>query len=261
MKPKNPLTLTIVFLLLSGVAFSQVLLQNPKASLKLKVQQDGGYNGASVAYNPVAGVYYAVMAGNSDYPLETFDAQGRNVYQAQAGNDLRGLWWNPKSKSIEGNCYADGGIVSLGLNGSGYATGNNEEVWYGSGYQPAEQSVGTFDPSKKEIVYFDGYYISGYSRKNGKVTKTFVTPQLEVPIEDINTTTVIFTGVETMEYGLLDFVDKTLFLFDLDGYQTGTVNLPADAETYDAFNFSYANGYLFLFDQESRVWTGYKIFE
>jgi hypothetical protein len=262
MKLTHHLSLSLALLVISSTAISQDLIQYPAASLELKINGEGGKNGASVAYNPEAKLYYAVIAGNAQYPLETFAGNGYRVNEAEAYSDMRGLWWNSKAGTLEGNCYGEGGIVSIGLTGQGYAGTGNMEIFSGGGCQPTEQSVGTFDPKKKEILYYTEGSVVGYSRKDGTMTSTFILLYLPADEIDINWTTLIFTGVKGMEFGLLDYYSKKVYLFSRkDGYHSGTVNLPADAMTYETFNVSYANGYVFLFDQDLRKWTGYKIFE
>lgn len=247
---------------ISSATWAQELIQYPAASLQLEMKGLGGKNGASVAYNPDNDLYYAVIAGNSTYPMETFSGSGKNLYSAEAYNDMRGLWWNPKDKALEGNCYADGGIISVGLMPNGWAGAGNKVIFAGSSHQPSEQAVGTFDPKKKEILYYNEGSIFGYARKDGAITSTYFFLSLPVDVTDINWTTLIFTGVKGKELGVLDYQLKKIYLFNRkDGTHAGTVNLPASVTTYDVFNFSYANGYVFLFDQEARKWVGYKIFE
>src|SRR6476646_822626 len=53
-----------------------------------------GTNASGVAYNPNFDIYYAVIAGNSGFPYETFNPSGTSLYQTTAGFDFRGLWWN-----------------------------------------------------------------------------------------------------------------------------------------------------------------------
>lgn len=238
------------------------MIQFPAVSLELKIQGEGGRNGSAVAYNPSMGYYYAVMAGNAEYPLETFSANGTNVYQTQAYSDMRGLWWNAKNGTLEGNCYGDGGIVNIRLTDNGYAGGGNSQIFAGANFQPDAQSVGTFDPKKKEILYYHEGKVVGYGRKDGARTGTELYLALPADELDINWTTLIFTGVKGKELGLHDFQTNKVYLFSRkDGSHTGTVNLPTGVTTYEAFNFSYANGYVFLFDQATRKWIGYKIFE
>lgn len=253
--------MAVAIILLPNFIIAQDLIQFPAPSLELSIEQSGGKNGASVAYNPDQQVYYCVIAGNATYPLETFDKNGRNVYQSKAYNDMRGIWWNSKTNALEGNCYLDGGIVSIGITDRGYAGTGNKVVFSGSDYQPNDQAVGTYDPKKKEILYYDEGRILGYSRKDGSPTDTYILLSLPVDNSDINWTTLLFTGKKKMELGVLDVYNKKVYLFDRkDGSHTGTVSLPSSATVYDAFNFSYANDYIFLFDQSSRKWIGYKIF-
>lgn len=261
MKINKVLLAFIAIAFLSSSLISQSLIQYPVGSVKLKIEQYEGTNGASVVYNPEKQLYYTVFAGNATYPLETFDKNGNNLFQKVAGADMRGMWWNPKTHGLEGNCYADGGIVSIGINEYGLAEGYEGTILYGSYNQPSENAAGVFDPKAKEILYFDGGIIWGHSRKNGKLTKTLIVPFLPVDIANINWSSMVFTGVPTMEYGLLDYVEKKIYLFDKKSWDnTGTVTLPVGTKVYDKFNFSYANGFVFLFDQDEREWTGYRIF-
>jgi hypothetical protein len=254
------LTVLILFIAASS-AFAQEFIQYPAPAMELEMEGEGGKNGASVAYNPGEKLYYCAIAGNETYPLETFDRNGMNVYQSDAYNDLRGMWWNPKEKALEANCYADGGIVSLGLAENGFAWTGNRVIFQGSGHQPDDQSVGTFDAKKKEILYYDEGIVVGYSRKDGNPTKTFIPLDLPVNEYDINWTTLVYTGEKKMELGVLNPFWKKVYLFNKkDGSHTGTLIFPADAPTYETFNFSYANGFFFLFDQDDRKWIGYKVF-
>ena len=201
------------------------------------------------------------MAGNAEYPLETFDESGKNIYQAMAYSDMRGMWWNPKAKALEGNCYNDGGIVSIGLTANGHAGTGNKVLFPGSGHQPHEHAVGTIDSKGKEILYYDDGTVIGYNRKDGQSSGTYLFLSLPVNKEQLNWTTMIYTGVKNMEIGLLDIDKGKVYLFSRkDGSHNGTVNLPRSVTLYEGFNFSYANNYVFLFDQDARQWTGYRIF-
>jgi hypothetical protein len=262
MKTIQWLAIFILAIAFSTTAVSQGVIQYPAPSLELKIEQDGGRNGSAVVYNPKQELYYSVVAGNADFPLETFNKQGRNVYQSRAYNDMRGLWWNAKEKALEGNCYKDGGIVSFGMTDQGYAGTGNRIIFEGGNHQPSDHACGVYDPKKKEILYYNDGYVTGYSRKDGLPADTYL--QLSIPVDDfdINYSNLIFTGEKKMEIGLLDINENKVYLFNKKtGAHTETVNLPSDAITYEAFNFSYANGYVFLFDQSDRKWTGYKIFD
>jgi hypothetical protein len=261
MKFKQALPVVMGIVFVSSQLFSQQFFSKPKSALKLTIQSEGGSNGAAVVYNPVKQIYYAVFAGNADYPLETFDQSGGLLSTSQAGNDMRGMWWNPKNGKLEGNCYSDGGIVAIDLDDQGYPYFANEVIFDGADHQPTEHSCGVFDPVKKEILYYSEGAVVGYSRKSGKPSKTYIPLALSVPLENINWSSMIYTGVKDKEIGILDEVSKKVYIFNKSGNQTATVQLPAEAPVNQAFNFSYANGLLFLFDKDSRVWTGYRIFQ
>lgn len=261
MKIKSLLSVIFLSGLLSLGLTAQDLISFPAPSMKFQMLGDGGRNGTAVVYNPEMNLYYGAMAGNADFPLETFSYKGENLFQSRTFNDMRGMWWNPREGTLEGNCYADGGIVSIGIDENGYAGTGNMVVFSGS-HQPWEHSCGTLDPKKKEILYYHQGYIYGYSRKDGTKTDTYL--MLDLPADDgsINYSTLIFTAHKKMELGVLDVDAGKVYLFNRkDGSHTGTISLPSDAQLYEGFNFAYANDHIFLFDQDTRSWTGYRVFK
>ena len=248
-----------ILLFVSTSALGQ-LLDQPKASLTLEMSQPSGTNGCAVVYNPTAGLYYACIAGNSSFPLEVFSTSGANVYQTEAGSDVRGMWWNAKTKQLEANCYGDYGIVGMSLDGMGYPSLGNSSILAGGDHQPDVNSCGAYD-GKKLIWYFDGSQLLSYSRKTGNPVGRLSITSNAPSIDDVNYTSVIYTGVKTMELGILDHAhNRVLLVNKKTGEVTGTVTLPYGAVTNSAFRFAYANKHVFLFDIDSRIWTGYQIF-
>lgn len=256
-KMKKLLGLSIF--LLAATSVNAQVLTSPKASLKLEIKQNSGTNGSGLAYNPQTQLYYAVIAGNASYPLEVFNASGNNVYTTNAGNDMRGLWYNKKAKAVQGNTYNMKGIMEMSLDENGYPSIGSKNV--GNCGQPDDQSVGVFD-GKKYLYYFDGKIVRIYDPKKSVVKSETVMEDLMDRSYNINRTSMIYTGVKKHEYGFLDYNAKKVYLVNKKtGVIRATVNLPSDAVTNDMFRFTYANGYVFLYDTQERAWTGYKIFE
>ena len=250
----------IVFMLISHGLWAQEIINIDAFSLKLEIQGEDGTNGSSIAFNPKSNMYYSAIAGNPSYPLETFNENGINVHSAEVSSDIRGIWYNSKAKSLQGNCYDNGGIVTIGLNSNQYATGGNKVLFEGRN-QPGVNSCGALDVKRKEVVYYDFGNVIGYNIKTGNKGK--VNLKLDIPIldENVNSTTLIYTGQSKMEYGILDHYNKKVLLFNAkSGEHTATVSLPSDAPTHSSFRFSFANGYVFLYNVDSRTWYGYKAF-
>ena len=250
------------FLILATSSFSQ-LIKYPKASITLKIQQSKGTNGCGVAYNPSKGLYYATFAGNSEFPLEVFDKNGNPVFQTTVGNDIRGFWWNAKTKELEANCYGNGGLIAMKLNEQGYPSLGNTQVLEGKTLQPNDNACGAFD-GKKLLHYFDNNSLSMaiYSRKDGSYQKGVLFDIEGFLLEKCNATSLIYTGKKKMEIGLLNFRDKKIYLFNKkSGELTATVFLPQTAITHHAFRFAYCNNTVFLYDVNNREWKGYQIFE
>jgi hypothetical protein len=232
---------------------------NPLKTIVLKVGQTSGFNGTSVAYNPNKKLYYIAIAGNSDYPLEVFDETGAHLYNGKTHFDMRGMWWNKDKATLEANGYSGYGISSYQLNASGYPDAEPEQLTKLS-LQPDAQSVGTYDYINKHIIYYNDGELIKVKRSDFSKIGT-VNLSLPVSKDFINQTTVIYTGVAGKEVGLLDYENKKVYLFDIKtGKLTHTVNLPADAITHSMFRFSFANGYIWLYDTDSRSWTGYKLY-
>lgn len=246
--------------LISQTSIAQ-LIEKPKESITLQIKDSLGTNGSMVAYNPEKQLYYAVIAGNSMYPLEVFNSAGKNLYSTEAGNDMRGLWWNPKKKQLEGNGYGETGITGLLIDDQGYPSVGSTTIYSGSEHQPDANSCGVYD-GKKTIYYFDGEYVRMYSRSSGELTKTLDIDYSSISKDNLNATSMIYTGVKGMEIGLLDYSNNKVYLMNKKtGSLAATVSLPSSAVTNYSFRFAYANKHVFLYDIDARSWTGYKIFQ
>lgn len=224
-----------------------------------------GTRGANVAYNPVAKKYYAAFAGNASYPLSVFDTKGKMVSSEDLKTeaDLRGLWYNPVTKTLQGNCYAEGGWVNYKLDAKGMP--ESPTIMLEGTYQPGDQSVGAFDPKSKNVYFLDGTRIIAYNMKGieGKsVQLKFDDSEDEATLpEKYNYTTVIFTGLPKMEFGLYNTVDKTIELYNkANGKKTASWQLPDELPVTEntGFNFSYCNGLVWLYDIDTRMWYAYK---
>jgi hypothetical protein len=248
-------TITALLLLVVASTFAQKTY-NAKRKTILNIVGTKGTNGCSVVYNPDKKVYYANIAGNAEYPIETFSKKGNNLLSQETGFDLRGLWYNPDSKKLEANGYGDNGIVSYEINNNG-SPASATVIFDGSNHQPSDQSVGVYDPEGKKIYYFSEGEIHVYNRSNGDFNKSFQLKNSPVDYSSFNYTSVIFTGRGGFELGLLNYLDKEICLFNLNGNYSGKIKLPSDAITHDAFRFSFANGKIWLYDVDTRSWTGY----
>jgi hypothetical protein len=234
-------------------------IENPTPSLILKIKSDIGTNGSAVVYNPDKKLFYAVIAGNADYPLEVFDLKGNNLSSNSAGIDTRGLWYNSSSKKLQANIYSSDIITGIKLDKKGYPSGETTEDQFGI-EAPDGLACACFIESTDEICFLtDGRLklikLSDKSSRNMDLN-------LPCSVEDINSTTVCFTGVKGMEIALLNYNRNEIYLFDKKtGLLSKTIILPSEAITNDIFRFSYANKFIWLYDTEKRQWTGYQIFK
>lgn len=266
---------SICLLVMALQSQSQPVAKTLKKVLELKIPREGGANAASVVWHPLQKKYYAAMAGNSIFCIGVYDVKGKMLspISQKAFFDIRGLWYNPTTKTIQMNGYNDfgWGEYKLGANGLPVSVKQLQEGMK----QPEEQSVGAFNPITKELYFLDyNCDIDIYSFATAKhkdyssiylgVTEDeqedvdFETNNEEF-IEDYNSTTVIYTGIKGSEIGLLNHINKEIELYDIHtGFLTQKLELPDDAPTNDVLNFAYTNNIYWLFDTEKRIWKGYK---
>jgi hypothetical protein len=237
------------------------VIENPQATLELKFEMTSGTNGMAVAYNPKKKLYYAVIGGNTDYPLEVFDKNGNRLSGNAANIDTRGIWWNSKLNHLEANTYKRRGeatVLNLKLDDKGYYTGETIKIT-NNDIQPDGQAVGAYDFKNDHILFYS--YGKVYKAGRASLDKIGnIKLQLPVSKSYINKYAIIYTGFPKKEVGVLDHENKKVYLFNVNtGEHTQTINLPSNAETPERFKFSYANGYVWLYSVKTRSWKGYKI--
>ncbi len=248
---KKIISYSFAIMISTSLAFAQNSY-TAKKDMTLKFKGEDGTNASAVVWNPDKHVYYSVIAGNGDFPLETFSQSGNVQYTATAGVDTRGIWYNASTGKLEGNGYGDVGYFNCNLNASGEPRA--AEVTYIGQNQPDGNCVAAFD-GKKVYFYYEGKIYS-YSTK-GKAGKSFEAQNLPAGISVLNTTTVVYTGRKGEEFGLLDYDAKRVYLLDKKGKYKAFVILPSSAVTHDMFRFSFSNGNIWLYDVDTRSWTGF----
>ncbi|MFN8288850.1 MAG: hypothetical protein U0U70_01210 [Chitinophagaceae bacterium] len=231
-----------------------------------------GTRGASVAWHPLQKKYYAAMAGNLNYPLCVFDATGKRLSEDDESTliDIRGLWYNPAAKTIQGNGFDTVGWFSYKFDKGGI-TAELDSIMEGR-YQPGQHCTGAFNPVTRKVLFLFEGNVYSYSIADGvqdsKVTSIYWgksvkpkgTPEEEgITADGYNYTTVVYTGIPKSEYGFLNALERQIELYDAKtGLLTQILKLPDEAEAPESFNFAYTNGIYWIFDMDSRVWYGYK---
>ena len=269
------LVLFTIFSTVTTVVSAQSL-QTLKKVMELKMpltkdDEKSGTRGAAVAWHPGQKKYYASFAGNIDYPMGVFDATGKrlsdNTLKTEA--DTRGLWYDPTTKLITGNGFADFGWFEYKLDEKGIPSTVNvivEEM-----NQPEAQCQGVFYTPTKQVLFFWQSQVYRYDQLGSAVDSMLIhwgrtksdgagdDEDLFYMSEDYNSSGMIYTGIKGQELGFLNITNKEIEFYDIaDGFQTKRVALPENAPVENVFNFSFANGVYWLFDMELRKWVGYK---
>jgi hypothetical protein len=238
----------LLLLVMGGQLLAQKPLDRASATMRLAVKGSEGTN--------VHRLYYTVIAGNADFPLEALSDRGVILQSGAAGFDARGLWYNPYTRRLEGNSFG-GELYAIELDSRGYPRPTAKVVMENV-YKPGGQAVGAYD-GKKSVYYYMGGVIFEVNSKTHTLRK-----QIKLDISEsraYNTTSMVYTGVKKYEFGLLDYSARQLHLFNRKGQLEAKVELPSDVPVNSAFRLSYANGQLWLYDAEERAWRGMKIFK
>ena len=250
-------------------------LAMPKIVIQSSTGADSmaGKRGGAVVWHPLQKKYYASFAGNATFPLSVFSPAGKRLSADDQTclEDLRGLWYNPKLKKICGNGYSDIGWFSYKLDEKGFPI--ESEIIAAGQNQPGLQSIGTFNPSSNMVYFLNGQKIFVYNenamQEEDSTVRLYVgiTKTEDIKSDDDATVlssdysynVLLYTGIPKAEFGLLNAVERKVELYNRKtGLLTMKLLLPPDLPTWGAFNFSYANGIYWAFDQDTRIWTGYK---
>lgn len=249
----------LTWMVWSGLS-AQTPLTTSNCDVTLLIKGEDGSNGVAVTYNPDKQLYYTVFAGNALFPVETHNSSGISLNTQQVGYDVRGMWYNPSKKCLEGINYDNSGGFEMVLDQNGNITGTKATAFsYGMG----SQSVATYAAKKKSVMFVEGntvFFFKPGTTKSKKLTLTI--PEDMV----LNTYGPMYTGIKNYEIGLLEPSTMTVHLFSASsGKETAKVKLNTEScaqptEAPESFKVSYCNNRVFVFDTNSRTWTGYNLF-
>lgn len=274
MKKLTNLLAAMLLLFLSTISNAQTI-SKLQEKLTLQMQDGGGSNGASVAWNANLKLYYACFAGNEEFPMAVFNKEGIITTEEpqEVGFDARGLWFDPKLKTIVGNSYNEGGWYQLNLEANGLS--KSVTVIKPGLNQPDANSVGCYSTKDKLVYFLNGQTLRAYQSgkekaskrvrlyfgktENPKYTKSEDEDDALNQPDGYNSNAGVYTGIKNAEFGVLNIDNAQIELYSSKtGLLTQVLKLPKNTDIEASFNFAYANGYFWLFDKENRKWIGYK---
>ncbi|MBU3714291.1 MAG: hypothetical protein FGM46_05015 [Ferruginibacter sp.] len=263
---KKTILLTLTLIAFLQLTFAQKTPTQLKKKMTLQMPRKAedefsGTRGAAVVWNPKTKRYYASYAGNGGFPMAVFTKKGKRVSNDDLTTqmDTRGLWYNKNNNQIEGNAYSDNGWFYYELDKEGIPT-TIQTIFEGM-YQPDEQSFGMYNPIDN-MVFFKGEdnLVSIYNRETGEEADLLYLykgdDEDEIDFSQYRSSIVIVDG----ELGLLnDQIMQIDFFSDKNGKHTRSAKLPEGTKIADLLSFSYANGYIWILDDETRSWNGFKL--
>src|ERR1051325_1727130 len=238
---------------------SRVLTLAQKGNITLQCEGSTA-NRSGIAFNPKKKLYYSVDCGNAGYPMETFDEQGHKLQSLPQGFDYRGLWWNPNTDQLEGNGFDRYGYCTQTLDVNGYPLGAVSHIVIGQ-YQPSDQSCSTYNSKDNEVIDYANGRIYRYTHDDGILLGSVKITGLPCGEEDIDSTSISYTGCAGLEYCIYDFNHKAVHFISKDGKFVSTSVLPPGASAPDRFRFTFCNGYAWVFDDLDFKWINYKVIE
>ncbi len=271
---KTTILLFAAALLFAVSGQAQTTTKTLKQVLELKMPKTAdddmpGTRGASVVWHPVQKKYYAAFAGNMGYPLAVFDIKGKRLSADTLATmfDIRGMWYNPTTKTVQMNGYDDFGWAEYKLDSKGLPI---DVVGLFDGMnQPDEQSTGIYNAREKAVYFIgsDGNLVK-YNPATAEEEKTVplylskTKENDEFQNEDVikgYNLSPAYTDIPGSEIALLNHYENKIELYSLrTGYKVKEFSLPENTKVESIFNFAYANGTYWLFDIEKRTWRGYK---
>lgn len=249
----------LLLLLAAYTAVAQAPKETAEFAFSYHFQASGGTNASAVTFIPGPNVYITAIAGNSSFPLEVFNPQGKTIASVEVGLDLRGMWYNPATQRLEANAAGYDGWHSIALDGRGVPQGDWEMIREGQS-QPDFQSVLSYVTPKKTLVTFHNGYFSYWKYKNPKEK---VRVQYGTPGDTdwyINPTTAAYTGNDDYPIAVLELNEGQILYFNLKGKYLGATKVSEGVPEMDGFRFSFANKRAFIYDEAERIWKAYKVF-
>lgn len=232
-----------------------------RSDITLNIKSENGNNGVAIAYNAKQKLYYVTYGGNADYPLEVFSENGNNLYSAALGYDARGMNYDPKSNSLKGNLYDEGGYFEIRLDKSGIPTGQKSVILPGK-HQPTEQSHGFWVPKSKIIYFRDGITLYIYDMTQGKEKKQIaLTGISENTLSNCVDYVILYTGKKGFEFVLVNYTKPGVYLFNLKGAFVKSIGFDSFITIESFFNVGYANNRVWIYNKTDRQWKGYPLFK
>lgn len=253
---------------------AQTAPKSLKKTLELKMPKTAkddmcGTRGASVVWHPLQQKYYAVFAGNQSYPLAVFNDKGKRLSDEEQTTlfDIRGMWYNKVSKTLQMNGYSESGWAEYKLDSKGIPA--ELGLLFEGMNQPDAQSAGLYNAREKSVCFFDvNGNLAAYDLATGEELSSFALhlgkqkASDEFENEDVwneYNGVAAYTDLPGSEIALLNHYNRKIELYSLrTGYKVKELALPDDAPVEEIFNFAYSNGKFWLFDIDARTWKGYQ---
>lgn len=234
--------------------------------LELPMAPVTAIDGACVAWHPLQKKYYAGMAGGKNELMRIFNEKGEPIDSCPTLINLRGLWYNPVKKVLEGNAIEHKGWFTYSLGKQGLPEKASPVFEYNAvGH---EQSVGAFlriDTSSIVAFLYD-ISVQFFNATDGTFISALTLPELygdagyEKNEEGLTHTgmVVLATGMPEAELALVNVYKRRIDFIKFGKGYSHSLTIPQDQPVYGAFNTAFSNGILWMYDQQKKVWNGYQ---
>jgi hypothetical protein len=225
----------------------------------------------AIAYHPGFNQYYGADSGDPARRGYVWDASGNVVqnFPPPIGVDFRGVNYNPNTGNIEVVTFnavtGDGGnvqgLMTMGLDGSGFYTGVNTNTLASMPGLAGDQTVPSYDPAL-DVFYSrsSGSSVNVVRRSDGGLDSSIA---LDLAAAGNPSLQNGFLGFDPLQQALiaLDDVNVQAVVFDLTGAFLGTSQLAGLNTVISNGNTAYTNGQMFIFDTTLGTSGGYHGFD
>jgi hypothetical protein len=222
-------------------------------------------DGACVAWHPIQKKYYAGMVGGPNELMRIFNEKGEPIDSCTTLANLRGLWYNPTKKLLEGNAVEYKGWFTYQLNEKGLP--EKIEPVFNFDAVSNGQSVGAYleVDAQGTVAFLFDISVHFFDATNGVFISAVTLPELYGDTKyEINqaglthTALVLATGMPEAELAFVNVYKRQIDFIKLGKGYSHSLIIPQQQPLYGAFNTAFANGILWMYDQQKKVWNGYQ---
>lgn len=228
-----------------------------KPAKQLISGQTRGGMGVSVVWSPGLKTYYAAISGTGEKWLIVYNQEGKAIKKPYLlPFDPGSLWLDGSGRSLKS--YASGmeGLYEIHLREG--IPAYYENVFYAL-HNPVAIGNGVWVKQRSELWYYHDKTIYRYKTRHAHHRAPLNLNIVDFENE-LNGMGLIYTGIRNNEIGLYDRGQHRILLYSVKSGKCNRILQILDPSGPRPLSgdIAYANGYYWLYNQETGIWHGYQ---